>query len=215
MTGPTSYRPASPSTSSTSSASSLRCSKRASPIAKARWSTGVRRVRRCWPTSRSKTGCAGAVSRWSPSASLPSGFCASPSTPSRSSMTWGSFKASGPTKCCTCRKTGSVGRKARGFAFPCKTRCPRPPRLRSSPPDPTPCLAPRSCRLPPNIRSPCACARAPRTKPPSPPLSPASEPKTRSAEAPTTTSKRAASLARTFKTRPPVASCRSTSPTLC
>ena len=60
-TGIARSRPASPNISCTSSASSSRCASAGSPIARRRSSTGVPSTRRCWRTSRSRMGCAGAA----------------------------------------------------------------------------------------------------------------------------------------------------------
>ena len=61
-------------------------------------------------------------------------------------------KASGPTKFCACRKTGSAAPKARGFAFHCSKNITSFPISRSSRRVPIPYMASPSCRSRPSIR---------------------------------------------------------------
>ena len=76
------------------SGSSCGCSSAAWPTARRRRSTGARRTRRCWPTSRSSTAAASAAARRSRRASSSSGSSASPTTPTGCSTT--SRRSTGP-----------------------------------------------------------------------------------------------------------------------
>ena len=79
------------------------------PTAPRRPSTGARRTRASWRTSRSTTAAAGAAARRSSSATWSSGSSRSPSTPT---SCWTSRRSSGPSASRRCSATGSAAPKA-------------------------------------------------------------------------------------------------------
>ena len=110
-TGRASSAPTSRATTAGRSGSSCGCSSAAWPTARRPRSTGARRTRPCWPTSRSSTAAASAAARRSRRASSSSGSSASRTTPTGCSTT--SRRSSGPSTSSRCSATGSGAPRAR------------------------------------------------------------------------------------------------------
>ena len=134
------------------------CSSAGWPTGTRRRSTGARRTRRCWPTSRSSTGAASAAARRSRRASSSSGSSASPTTPTGCWTT--STRSAGPSTSRRCSATGSGARRAprsrsRARRSASTTRCSRPGRTR--------CSARRSSSWRPSTPTSSSWPRAPST----------------------------------------------------